>query len=48
MKEPITSEHGLIDCFSYLKKHDLENYVKEEAADLEGDEDKAKEGLSQR
>ena len=31
-----------IECFSYLKKHDLENYVKEEATDPEGDEDKTK------
>ena len=42
-----TSEHGNIECFSYLKKHDLENYVKEEATDPEGDEDKAQEGFSQ-
>ena len=28
-------------------KHDLENYVKEEVADPEGDEDKAQEGFSQ-
>ena len=42
MKKPRTSEHGSIECFSYLKKHDLENYVKEEAAYLEGDEDKAR------
>ena len=50
MKELRTSEHGSIECFSYLKKHDLENYVKEEATDLEGDEDKSKaqEGPSQR
>ena len=41
MKESRTFEHGSIECFSYLKNHDLENYVKE-AADLEGDEDKAK------
>ena len=50
MKELRTFEHGTIECFSYLKKHDFENYVKEEAADLEGDEDKSKaqEGPSQR
>ena len=47
MKEPRTYEHGSIECFSYLKKHDLENYVKEEAADLEGDEDIVQKGLSQ-
>ena len=29
-----------IECFTYLKKHELESYVKEEVADLEGDEDK--------
>ena len=39
--EMITYEHGSIEFFSNLKKHDLENYVKEEAADLEGDEDKS-------
>ena len=42
LKEPSSSEHGSIECFSYFKKHDLENYVKEEATDLEGDEYKAK------
>ena len=47
MKEPITYEHGIIKCISYLKNHDLDNYVKEEDADLEGDEDKAQEGPSQ-
>ena len=31
-----------IQCFSYLKKNDLENNVKEEVADPKGDEDKAK------
>ena len=30
-----------------MKKHELENYVKEEVADPEGDEDKARDGLSQ-
>ena len=40
-------QHGSIERFSYLKKHDLENYVKEEAVDPEGDEDKAQEGLGQ-
>ena len=47
MKELITSEHGSIKCFSYLKKHDLENYVKEECVDPKGYEDKVQEGLSQ-
>ena len=42
MKGPRTFEHGSIECFSYLKKHDLENYVKGEVADREADEDKAK------
>ena len=35
-------EHRSIEFFSYLKKHDLYNYVKEEVVDLEGDEDKRK------
>ena len=47
LKEMRTPEHGIIELFSYLKKHGLENYVKEEVADLEGVEDKAQEGLSQ-
>ena len=34
-----TYEHVSIECFSYMKKHDLDNYVKEEAAYTEGDED---------
>ena len=42
MKELRTSEHGSIECFSYLKKHDLENYVKEEGTDPKGDEDNSK------
>ena len=42
MKEMRTYKHGSIECFSYLKKHDMENYVKEEVADPEGDEVKAK------
>ena len=42
MKEVRNFDHGIIECFSYLKKHDLENYVKEEATDPEGDEDKTK------
>ena len=46
MKEPRTIKHGSIEYFSYLKKHDLENYDKKEATDLEGDKDKAQEGLS--
>ena len=47
LKEPRTPEYGSIECFSYLKKHDLENYVKEEVVNPEGYEDKAQEGLSQ-
>ena len=47
MNKSKTFEHGSIECFSYLKKHDLENYVKEEDVDPEGDKDKAQEGLSQ-
>ena len=42
LEETRTVEHGSIECFSYLKKHDLENYDKEEVANPEGDEDKAK------
>ena len=48
MKESITSEHGSIEFFSYLNKHELENYDKEEATDLEGNEYKEPEGLIQR
>ena len=40
MKESRNSKHGSIECFSYLKKHDMDNYVKEEVVDLEGDEEK--------
>ena len=43
MKNPRISEHGILECFSYLKKHDLENYVKEIIADPKGDEEKAQE-----
>ena len=32
MKETRNFMHRSIECFSYLKKHDMENYVKEEAA----------------
>ena len=42
MKERRTSENEIIECLSYLKNHDLENYVKEEVADSEGDAGKAK------
>ena len=42
LKKLRTSEHGSIECFSYLKKHDMENYVKEEVVDPKGDVDKAK------
>ena len=45
MKELRTSKHGGIECFSYLKKHDMENYVKEEATDPKGDEVKAKQKM---
>ena len=43
MKELITSKHGSIEYFSYLKKHDMENYVKEEVVVPNGDEVKAKQ-----
>ena len=43
MKEYRTSKHGIIECFSYLKKHDMKNYVKEEAADPDEDEVKEKQ-----
>ena len=38
LKESRNFKNGSIECFSYLKKRDMENYVKEEVADLEGDE----------
>ena len=38
----ITSNHGIIESLSYLKKHAMKNYVKEEAADLDGYEVEAK------
>ena len=43
MKDLRNSKHGSIECFSYLKKHDMENYVKEEVADLDGIEVEAKQ-----
>ena len=43
MKYSRTSKHGIIECLSYLKKHAMKNYVKEEAADLDGDEVEAKQ-----
>ena len=43
MKESRTSKHGIIECFSYLKKHHMESYVKEEVADPDGDEVEAKQ-----
>ena len=43
MKESITSKHGIIECFSYLKKHDMKNYVKEDVADPGRDEVEAKQ-----
>ena len=42
MKESRNSKHGSIECFLYLKNHDMENYVKEEVVDLDKDEVKAK------
>ena len=42
MKESRNSKHGIIECLSYLKKHDMKNYVKEEeVTDL--DKDKVRE-----
>ena len=43
MKELITSKHGSIEYFSYLKKHDMENYIKEKVVDPDGDEFEAKQ-----
>ena len=48
MKELRTSRHGSIEAWKYrvlliLEEHDLENYVKEEVAKLEGDQDKVKQ-----
>ena len=43
MKELRTSKHGIMECFSYLKKHDMKNYVKEEFTDPDGDEVEAKQ-----
>ena len=43
MKESITSKNGIIECLSYLKKHAIKNYVKEEVADLDRDEVEAKQ-----
>ena len=45
MKESRTSKHGIIECLSYLKKHDVKNYVKEEATDPDEDEVEAKKDL---
>ena len=45
MKESITSKHGIIECLSYLKKHAMKNYVKEEATDLDEDEVEDKKDL---
>ena len=47
LENKLAESENLWECFSYLKKHDLENYVKEEAEYLEGDEDKAQEGFSE-
>ena len=41
LKEMRNYEHGSRECFSYLKRRDMENYVKEEVANPEGDEYKA-------
>ena len=43
MKELRTSKKGITECFSYLKKHVMENYVKEESTNPKGDEVKAKQ-----
>ena len=45
MKELRTSKNGIIECFSYLKKHAVNNYVKIEATDPKGDEVEAKKDL---
>ena len=45
MKESRTSKHGIIECLPYLKKHAMNNYVKEEAIDLDEDEVKSKKDL---
>ena len=47
MKELRTSKHGIIEWLSYLKKYDMENYVKEEVVYPNGDEveSKKKKGL---
>ena len=45
MKELRTSKNGIIECLSYLKKHAMKNYVKEEATDLDEDEVEAKNDL---
>ena len=42
MKELRTSKHGIIEFLSYLKKHAMKNYVKEEATDPDVDEVEAK------
>ena len=45
MKESRTSKHGIIECLSYLKKHDMKRYVKEESIDVDEDEVEAKKDL---
>ena len=45
MKELRTYKHGIIECLSYLKKHAMNNYVKEETTDRDGDEVEAKKDL---
>ena len=38
LKESRNSNNGIIEYLSYLKKHYMKNYVKEEAADPDEDE----------
>ena len=45
MKESRTYKHGIIECLSYLKKHDMKRYVKEESTDVDEDEVEAKKDL---
>ena len=45
LKESRKSNHGIKECLSYLKKHSMKNYVKEEATELDGDEVESKKDL---
>ena len=45
MKYWRTYKHEIIEYLSYLKKHTMKNYVKEEATDLDEDEVKSKKDL---